>query len=195
MTGLVGGTRISKASLRVEVYGEVDELNSWMGVIRTVLDKEVHRSTEPCAQSSSLLLKRVASIQNVLFDIGGDLACPADVTWPTKRTVGIREVKELEGWIDEACDPVPELRSFVLPGGTELSSFLHVARTVCRRVERSLVELMGQESITPGVLHYINRLSDLLFSWARFDCHRRQVREYLWEPGADEPKPRDELPE
>jgi cob(I)alamin adenosyltransferase len=176
-TGLIGGTRVSKCSLKVSAYGDIDELNSWMGLIRTVLNNSLN----------SVAVEHLATIQNVLFDIGAVLASPIEVTWPTKRTIGAADIAQIESWIDDLTSQVAELRSFVLPGGTITNSYLHIARTVCRRAERSIIGLSAEESIPSGLLTYINRLSDYLFALARYEITSAGQPEFLWSPGNNTP--------
>ncbi len=174
-TSLVGGTRIQKSSLRVESYGEVDELSSALGIVRTMAiqkDKE------------SKLANTIAQIQQSLFDIGAELACPAGAEIPkSMRLVSDEDITELEGLIDQETASVPELRSFVLPGGTNLNAFLHLARAICRRAERSVWMLNTQEPVRQQIPQYLNRLSDLLFTLARSQAHAEGAPEFLWNPG------------
>ena len=171
-TGLVGGSRIKKSSKRVGCYGDIDELNSWLGIIRTTAMHEKYGALGNALQQ----------IQQDLFDIGAELACPAQMTIPAYvRIVSEEKVATIEGLIDQHTQSLPELRSFVLPGGTTLNGYLHLARTVCRRAERSLCDLKECEPVRDTVLHYINRLSDLLFTLARADCARLNAQEFLWD--------------
>ncbi len=163
LTDLYGGRRVSKDSLRVEAYGTVDELNSLIGLVR-------------CSSGPASVLEPLASIQSRLFEIGADLATPEDDAEEgegQKRKarsvprVSDEHVAELEGWIDHASGAAPAMTHFVLPGGTELASRLHVARCVCRRAERLCVALAHAEPLGEAVVVYLNRLSDLLFAMAR----------------------------
>lgn len=172
-TGLVGGKRIKKDALRVQAYGDIDELNSWLGLVRTGAEQS------KCAALSAQL----AQIQNELFDLGSELATPAGETYPGMVTMQNDQVTRLENWIDQAVSGVPELTSFVLPGGTELNGQLHIARTVCRRAERSIITLASNEKVSEAVLAYVNRLSDLLFALARTEAHAAGAQEFLWQPG------------
>jgi cob(I)alamin adenosyltransferase len=172
MTGLGGGQRVAKDSLRVEVYGTVDELNSQIGVaIATGLCERLATELPP--------------IQNQLFDLGSDLATPAtsQARHPVP-TIQARHIDRLEALIDELNAVVGPLTNFLLPGGSIGAAQLHVARTVCRRAERQATTLAREESIGPTVLPYLNRLSDALFVMARYENHQRGVTEPLWEPGA-----------
>lgn len=178
-TGLVGGERVAKNCLRVSAYGEVDELNSFLGQARTLAQK-VQRSA---------LEQRLEIIQNELFDLGAELASAPGADLSGMPTVSLSQVSRLERWIDELCDGMPELRSFVLPGGTELNSALHVARAVCRRAERSVLTLHQDQAVSEPLRAYLNRLSDLLFAMARFESHASGSSEYLWKPGANRELP------
>lgn len=171
-TGLVGGKRVPKDSLRVEAYGEVDELNSFLGLARTYAEQE----------KRTPLPEILAQLQNELFDLGAELASPGDLTSPKKISVGADQITRLESHIDELMKGIPELRSFVLPGGTPLNAVLHIGRTVCRRAERRVLALSRQEQVAEHAIIYLNRLSDLLFAMARFESHRSQCPEYLWVP-------------
>lgn len=178
-TALVGGARVSKHTLRVSAYGEVDELNSWLGWARTISERE----------QISQLSQYFARIQNELFDLGAELATPPGKEWPTMQRIGSQHATFLEECIDTLSAGMPELTSFVLPGGTELNSVLHVARTVCRRAERSISAFCEAEvSVSKNCLIYINRLSDLLFAMARYASNQVGVQEYLWQPGAGKPR-------
>lgn len=150
-TSLVSGDRVSKADLRVSAYGDVDELNSVLGVVRTgPLDVEL-----------SELLGR---LQNDLFTVGADLATPAGTPVPR---VSPEMVTELEQVIDQYLEELEPLKEFILPGGSSAGAMLHLARTVARRAERVVVALAEREEITAEALQYLNRLSDLLFVLAR----------------------------
>ncbi len=167
-TGLFGGGRVSKGSLRVAAYGQVDELNSTLGWSRaTVTDPDL-----------DALLTR---IQNELFEVGAELGSTAD----RKQKSAIPEITEpqveaLEHAIDRYEAGLPPLTSFVLPGGSEQSARFHVARCVCRRAERSLVELGANENVRGEILRYLNRLSDLLFVLARYANMAAGVDDVPW---------------
>lgn len=178
-TGLVGGSRVPKHSTKVHAYGDVDELNSWIGLVRTIL----------VAQGPKDAVEHLTTIQNILFDIGAVLASPPEVTWPTKRTIADDDITVIEGWIDSLTAQVPELRSFVLPGGTIANSYLHIARTVCRRAERAVLALNEDEPVPVGILQYLNRLSDYLFALARREITYAGGTEFLWSPGQNTPAP------
>lgn len=151
LTSLVGGERVSKASPRVDAYGDVDELNAILGVVRSQsVDDEI----------GSLLI----NIQNDLFIMGADLASPPDIEVPR---VSSESISNLEQSIDNFLEELEPLKEFILPSGEVGGSYLHLARTVCRRAERKVVELMEVEEIGQNILIYLNRLSDLLFVMAR----------------------------
>lgn len=158
-TALFGGGRVRKDDIRVEAYGTVDELNAVLGW--TIVQVGV-------AESRS----RLESIQHDLFSLGAELATPpARDGRKRPRTPGLPagRVDEMEAWMDEADDTLPALRAFVLPGGVAGAAALHVARTVCRRAERAVVRLAGEEDVPDDVVTYLNRLSDLLFTFARLE--------------------------
>jgi cob(I)alamin adenosyltransferase len=160
-TGLVDGSRVSKASLRVEAYGEVDELNSWLGLVRVQLKD---------AELDAIL----GIIQNDLFIVGADLASPLSVSLPR---IEQSFITALEEWADIYLEELPPLKEFILPGGSEAGALLHLARTVARRAERQIVRLAATEEINPLTIGYINRLSDLLFVLARLVNQRTTVPE------------------
>lgn len=168
-TGLYGGIRVPKDSVRIEACGTVDELNACIGLVR---------SQSPDAEVDAILHR----IQNELFDIGADLATlethpkAAHLKIPPTLTPG------LEREIDRFEDKLPALKNFILPGGSACGATIHLARTVCRRAERCVVRLAEAETVNPEVLIYLNRLSDLLFVLARTVNHRSGELEPLWEP-------------
>jgi cob(I)alamin adenosyltransferase len=169
-TDLFGGQRVRKDSLRVEAYGSVDELNSVIGWAAV-------------AAGEGRVGEMLRRTQNQLFEMGSDLATPVGQDGTSQRTVpriGAEHVAELERDIDELTAQLPAMRNFILPGGTELSSRLHVARTVCRRVERFCVTLSDNEPVGPEVVVYLNRLSDLLFTMARFANQIQGVQDIPW---------------
>jgi cob(I)alamin adenosyltransferase len=173
-TGLTDGSRVRKHCLRVKSYGEIDELNSFLG-----------RAAVVARQESQLdMATKIETLQNELFDIGAELSTPPPTTLPVNLLVQESQVSRLEQWIDEANDPLPPLTSFVLPGGSLLNAELHICRAVCRRAERSIVELSEQEPMRPVVRNYLNRLSDLLFALTRAASHSAGIAEVLWKPGA-----------
>jgi len=170
-TGLVGGGRVSKDHARVHAYGEIDETNAALGVVRT---------TVPTDFSDELL----AAIQRDLFTVGGRLATPEPErlreTQREKVAIPPARIAALEAAIDAADAELPPLKAFVLPGGTPKAAVLHLARAVCRRAERSVVHLSHVEEVPPEVLVYLNRLSDLLFTLARLANHRAGTPDVTW---------------
>lgn len=174
MTGLVAGPRRGKDDIRVEAFGTVDELNATIGLAR------IHVAAED--RDLDRLLGR---IQNELFDLGADLATPgADPAAPHTPALRIidAQVERLEADIDRLNAGLPALKSFVLPGGTPGSAWLHLARTVCRRAERAVVALSRSEPVGGPALRYLNRLSDLLFVACRH-LNQRGNGDVLWVPG------------
>jgi len=154
-TSLFGGTRVSKAAVRLHAYGTLDELNAILGSV-------VADTTLPGGVKAQLL-----RIQSLLFQIGADLATPMDSSANILR-MDISHATTMEGWIDEMEKHLAPLTSFILPGGSAAGAKLHEARTVCRRAERWIVELMSSEPVTEAVIVIVNRLSDYLFVAARF---------------------------
>ena len=169
-TALFGGDRVSKSHPRVEAYGDVDELNAMLGVVRAVED--MPRIDEV-----------LVSIQRDLFAIGALLATPDRDKMRLhldKARIDEARIVELERTIDAGDGELDPLRAFVIPGGTPKAAALHVARTVCRRAERHVVELGAGVELPPLVIIYLNRLSDLLFTLARVANHRAQAGEVTW---------------
>jgi cob(I)alamin adenosyltransferase len=175
-TGLVGGDRVSKSSLRIDTYGTVDELNAVIGVVAVALRG---------SPAATTLAPIVARIQNELFNLGAELATRDAERRARSPQVSGADVSRLESEIDELNEELPELRSFVLPGGGAVSAHLHLARTVCRRAERLLVALAAEEpdTVSDAALHYLNRLSDALFVFGRHAAHAEGEDEPLWKPG------------
>jgi cob(I)alamin adenosyltransferase len=178
-TSLVGGQRIDKDDLRIESYGTVDELNSFIGVARMTCEELSDR--HPKLGAFALILTR---LQHELFNLGSILATLPEDVHPKQPRVGPEEIEAIEREIDHANENLPPLRSFVLPGGSRLSAELHVCRTVCRRAERVLVSLSRRESIPADSLQYLNRLSDALFVWSRWVNVIQEAEETLWQPNA-----------
>ncbi len=170
-TGLGDGQRVSKAHPRVVAYGEVDELNSVLGLVL---------AQAPAFAEASLLRE----IQNDLFDVGADLCVPPSDTETEGQAlrVTMAQVEKLERHIDRLNERLQPLRSFILPGGSLASAWLHLARTVCRRAERATVSLFEQSPRSSTALIYLNRLSDLLFVLARV-ANRDGADDVLWVPG------------
>ena len=168
-TGLFGGERVSKDSLRIEAYGTIDELNSVIGL--TI--------TEVKGEGVKELLQ---TIQNRLFSLGSDLATPD--TEKNKRLnierVPDEYISHLEQAIDFYNDKLPELRIFILPGGGKVASYMHLARTVCRRAERRIVALNMVEEINKNIIIFVNRLSDLFFVLARYENFVSDIPDVAW---------------
>lgn len=161
-TGLGDGGRISKHSPRVHALGEIDELNSHLGLLLA--------ATLPAGLASALL-----EIQHDLFDLGGELSIPGATLLPAQAS------GRLEAHIDSANADLPPLKEFILPSGGEAVARCHVARAVCRRAERAVVALAEAETVGPGGLQYLNRLSDLLFVWARVLARAAGGTEVMWD--------------
>jgi cob(I)alamin adenosyltransferase len=171
-TGLVGGQRVPKDAQRIEVFGCVDELNSFLGLARI-------SAAEAKLDALAALFERV---QHELFNLGSVLATlPADLH-PAQPRVTPGTIAQLESDIDLYNEPLAALRSFVLPGGSRLCAELHVCRTVCRRAERQLVTLSRTDEVPREALLYLNRLSDAFFVWSRWVNHALGVPEALWQP-------------
>jgi cob(I)alamin adenosyltransferase len=175
-TALGSGTRVSKAHLRIQAYGTVDETNAVLGIVR------LHTGTDAFSKLDTML----ARIQNELFDLGADLCIPDDGKKLDHEPLRIlpSQVERLEKEIDDLNHDLSPLRSFVLPGGHVAAAHLHLARTVCRRAERLIVELKSHdgEHVSEGALSYINRLSDFLFVASRW-VNAKTTGDVLWVPG------------
>ena len=162
-TGTYGGGRVEKNSARIHAIGDIDELNAAIGVVQDV----------------SLL-----QLQSLLFDVGADLATPEEND--QVRRIDMDDIVFLESWIDTADGQNDKLKAFVLPGGCVASAQLHLARTVCRRAERSVITLIQQNGCSSEILIFINRLSDLLFALARLANKEAGVEDIPWTPRAKE---------
>lgn len=161
-TGLANGDRVNKDAPLIEAIGTIDELNSAIGIML------VHDMSE---QDRQLLIE----IQHKLFDLGGELAMPE------YQTIGEEDITLMENALDQHNDALPPLKEFILPGGTELAAHTHLARTICRRAERSLVSLVQSETCRPLLMAYVNRLSDLLFVLGRVFARLGDCEEVLWQ--------------
>jgi cob(I)alamin adenosyltransferase len=174
ITGLVGGERVPKNHVRIEAYGDVDELNASIGIVRC-FNRDSADSERDRVES---MLQR---IQQDLFNLGADLATPPDKRWPDMVRTQDVDVTRLENWIDELNGALPPLKEFILPGGRPVSAFLHQARTQCRRSERRVISLMETEpEMELNAMQYLNRLSDFLFVLGRY-TERNQADEELWD--------------
>lgn len=176
-TSLVGGQRLPKDALRIEAYGTVDELNSFVGM--ACLSAEEAEIEKPSLMQLAMILRRV---QHELFNLGSILATKPEDVHPKQPRVTQADTRQLEAEIDEMNAALPDLRSFVLPGGCRLNSELHVCRTVCRRAERICVTLSRQEEVPAEAVQYLNRLSDAFFVWSRWASRELGAHEVLWEP-------------
>ena len=174
-TGLVDGSRLSKDDVRVRAYGDVDETNSVIGLVRLHLENR-------------RLDDMLSRIQNDLFDLGADLATPLPKKGEADSEYALRMVDSqatrLEQELDALNADLEPLTSFVLPGGSSPAAYLHQARTVCRRAERVCVALAAEQPINPAALTYLNRLSDFLFVAARW-CNDQGAADVKWVPGAN----------
>ena len=189
-TGLAGGVRVPKDSDRIEAYGTVDELNSIVGIVRAVFPARggslpVRQAGASGGKDVPTFLKetdaRLYKMQNILFVVGADLATAPGKTYPNRVLVQDKQITELESWIDEWQKDLLPLPEFILPGGGKISSFLHQARTVCRRAERIAIRLSRKEEVRPEVIRYLNRLSDALFVLARWLAQKLDEEESLWD--------------
>ena len=169
-TGLFGGGRVAKDDVRVEAYGAVDELNAMLGVIAAGIEEPV-------------MSERIALLQSDLFSLGAHLATPDPARVQQHLPpLPLERIEQMEQWMNAASAALPALRSFILPGGSPAGAQLHLARTVCRRAERRVVHLTRAEAVDPGVVRYLNRLSDLLFMLARVANQDAGVSELPWTP-------------
>lgn len=166
-TSLFSGGRVPKYHLRVESYGTIDELNSLLGLVR---------AQQPSAQADADLGK----IQHQLFNLGADLATPLDAKTIHIVRMDAATITWLEESIDRMMAELPALTTFILPGGSPAGATLHIARTVCRRAERLVTQLQEQEAIGAFVLPYVNRLSDTLFTLARWENQQAGLSEEKW---------------
>ena len=176
-TRLVGGQLVHKDDLRIDCYGTVDELNSFVGAARASVE-QLTMQGKPLKEFAAIL-KRV---QHELFNLGSILATLPEDEHPKQPRITPAEINQLELEIDSANDQLQPLRSFVLPGGTHLDAELHICRTVCRRAERLLVRLAREQKAPPDAVRYLNRLSDAFFVWSRWVNQALGAPETLWEP-------------
>lgn len=174
-TSLYGGDRVSKNHIRIHTFGEVDELNSYIGLIRSY-------------NNQKKIDNQLQIIQNSLFDIGAELATPenkmilAKGKPRLKSLISEKYITQLEKWIDAMDEQLPTLTQFILPTGNVPTSISHIARTICRRVERSIISLTKAEEIRPILQKYLNRLSDYLFVLARYLGNKAGIKETFWTP-------------
>lgn len=169
-TGLIGGSRVKKHNIRLESYGTIDELNSYIGVVRSM---QTNQHTDEILEI----------IQNKLFVIGANLATEDSITLTRKQLPCKKaDIELLEKEMDQMNEVIPELRNFILPGGSQAASFCHVARTVCRRAERNIVELSETAMVDSNLIKFVNRLSDYLFVLSRKINIDQNSPEILWSP-------------
>lgn len=181
-TSLFGGQRVDKNSARIKAYGEVDELNSLIGVIISGLRHSgvsVNRRIPRMTNGYDEIEKKLLRIQSELFVLGADLAAPYNVKVKIPRITKVY-ITRLEKEIDKSSTTLPQLKNFILPSGSAVGSKLHLARTVARRAERSIVDLTKEEKINIKALIYINRLSDWLFTQARYINKLQKITETPW---------------
>jgi cob(I)alamin adenosyltransferase len=170
-TSLVGGTRVSKGSAQIDLYGDVDELNSFIGIVTSLLKDKGGYTTE---------LETLLDVQSALFDLGSNLACEDDKRQEFKLPqIAKNLIDKMELDIDRMDAEIPNLKNFILPGGTLISSNFHVCRTICRRVERKLISHGG--NVENGI-QFLNRLSDYFFIAARYFNHQNGNTEIEWVP-------------
>ena len=167
-TSLIGGVRVKKSNVRIHAYGTVDELNSVVGIVRD-------------STNESTIRKQLLEIQNQLFVIGSHLAS-APSSKMQIPDINIKEITQLELYIDEMNTSLPELKTFILPGGNISSSYCHLARTVCRRAERWVIEVSEEETVDPLIIAYLNRLSDYFFVLCRRISLINDAEEIPWNP-------------
>ena len=172
-TSLLGGKKVAKNHLRIESYGNVDELNSFIGHLKDQLQEE------------KALQKQLHLIQETLFTMGSILATEEGFKGFELPQISGKDVQALEDWIDQFDEEVPPLKNFILPGGHPSVSAAHICRTVCRRTERSVIALSYEEKIAPEILQFLNRLSDYFFIFARVLSVRLKVSEVPWSPRKD----------
>ena len=169
-TSLIGGTRVLKSDLRIDAYGTIDELNSYLGVVSSQYGEEETKTF-------------IKEIQDRLFTIGSELACDPDkkikMVLPDLYEA---DVELLEKRIDEMDTQLPVMKHFILPGGSEVVSFIHVARCVCRRAERKCIGLQQHSTVDPLIIKYLNRLSDYLFMLGRYKAMQNKDEEIIWLP-------------
>ena len=166
-TGLIGGTRVLKSSLRIESYGTIDELNSYIGLIR---DQQI----------AEKYVEQLLEIQDRLFTIGSSLASDPEKSSMKIPDLHDSDVELLENWMDAMDEELPEMKNFILPGGHSTVSFCHIARCVCRRAERIIIDLNQHEFVADLVIVYTNRLSDYLFVLSRKLAQDLGIQEHPW---------------
>ncbi len=168
-TSLIGGDRVPKHHVRIEAYGTVDELNSWIGLLRD-------------ETSVDFVKNRLGEIQNELFVYGSYFATPSSNVKFKLPEIHPELIKSLEADIDLMDSELIPLKQFILPGGTPIVSHIHIARCVCRRAERLVVSLSELDEVPASSIEFLNRLSDYLFTFARYSSHKLGVAEIPWKP-------------
>ena len=176
-TSLAGGQRVGKDALRINCYGTVDELNSFLGQAAVTVRESLSRAPE-----LEPLVEILLRVQHELFNLGSLLATKPQDLHPRQPRITPKEIDQLELEIDQMNAALPVLRSFILPGGCRLNADLHICRTVCRRAERLAVALSREEEVAPEAIQYLNRLSDALFVWSRWASKATGAEEVLWQP-------------
>ncbi len=181
-TRLAGGQEVWKDSVRVDTYGVVDELNAVIGLVRAL-----NEQGDAITDASTFLETTLKWTQNKLFDVGGILATAPGESFPNMPMVSSEDVAYLEHVIDECQKDLDPLKEFILPGGGQIASLLHVARTICRRAERVCVTLAKEEAVSLEIVKFLNRLSDALFVLARWVAKQHGKAELLWERVSGQP--------
>ena len=176
-TSIIGGQKLTKCDLRICAYGEIDELNSYIGGCKQKLT-DLDLSNKDVANLINILKR----IQNELFNIGNMLATPPDYQSEKMPKIEQSHITSLENDIDYYNQNLPILNSFVLPGGSELNIWFHIARTLCRKCERIVVQLFNDQNIDVLIIAYLNRLSDALFVFSRWSNEMQSIKESLWDP-------------
>jgi len=170
-TALIGGERVKKNNLHIEAYGTIDELNSFIGLLRD--------QTE--IVESEVLLNQLIHIQHILFTLGSQLAIGKNANTDKIPALIQQHTNTLENFIDRLSEQTTPLTGFIIPGGSQCISLSHIARTICRRAERRIVELSEHTSLAPEIGQYINRLSDYFFILARFLGTKSNINEIIWQ--------------
>jgi cob(I)alamin adenosyltransferase len=179
-TSLVGGHRVAKDSLRIQAYGTVDELNAFLGLACQTL-RELGSRNQTLARLTRILTR----VQHELFNLGSVLATQSRDIHPQQPRVTEEDIQRLEEEINRMNQDLPELRSFVLPGGSRINAELHICRAVCRRAERLCVNLAHEEEVCPEIVPYLNRLGDAFFVWSRWTSQVLGQTETLWDPNQE----------
>ncbi len=184
-TSLIGGKRVSKADLRLNSYGTIDELNSILGIVLSHIKSDPSAIESLGSKKNQTLvecLELLSKVQSSLFDIGSHLACENEKLALKLPKINVEQVILMEVWIDQANIQLKELKNFILPGGSLASSYTHLARTVARRCERIVVALSKKTEVDQRIVVYLNRLSDFLFVTSRFLNHLHKIEDVLWNP-------------